>query len=83
LKVLGAGGCGAAALLAGHSLYRHAASQALPERASEPNRPFALFDVDSRELNSAGDGLDFRARVKPLVDCLKRLYAVGELLNEC
>ena len=64
--------------MAGQSLYRYAAGRASTRRAGGPNKPFGLFDVDSRELSKAGDGLDFRPRVAPLVDRLKRLYALAE-----
>jgi nicotinamidase-related amidase len=78
LKLLGAGSCGAATLLAGRSLYRYSASQASRGGTGEPKNPFGLFDVDSRELNKAGDGLGFRPRVEPLIDRLMRLYALAE-----
>jgi nicotinamidase-related amidase len=78
LKVLGAGGCGAAVVVAGRSLFRPPAGRpSLPEPAGSA-RPFGFFDVDSRELNKAGNALGFRPRVEPLVDRLKRLYALAE-----
>jgi nicotinamidase-related amidase len=77
LKLLGAGSCGASALLAG-ALYRRSAGTASADRAGRPWAPFGLFDVDCRELNRSGDGLDFRPRVAPLVDRLKQLYAAAE-----
>jgi nicotinamidase-related amidase len=78
LKVLGAGGCGAAAVVAARSLLWPAISRPSTPEAAGSARPFGLFDVDSRELNKAGNALGFRPRVEPLLDRLKRLYALAE-----
>ena len=78
LKVL-CGRLGAAAVVvAGRPLFRPPAGRpSMPEPAG-PFRPLGFFDVDSRELNKAGDALGFRPRVEPLIDRLNRLYALAE-----
>jgi nicotinamidase-related amidase len=81
LRLAGAGGCGAAALLATGSLLRRTASKQGLGKVGELDTRFGLFDVDSRELNQAGDDLQFRARVQPLVDRLDRLYSLAEERN--
>jgi hypothetical protein len=78
LTVLGAGGCGAAALWAAQPLLRRAASRLSTGPRAEPKVQFGLFDVDCRELNEAGNGLQFRERVAPLSDRLNRLYAFSD-----
>ena len=78
LKLVGAGGCGAATILATRSLFWPAASESSAAEAGKPTHRFGLFDVDSRELNAAGNGLQFRPRVEPLIDRLNRLYALSE-----
>lgn len=74
LKLVGAGGCSVAA----QPLLWCAAGEPSAKEAAAPKHPVALFDVDSRELNKAGDGLDFRPRAEPLKDRLNRLYALSE-----
>jgi nicotinamidase-related amidase len=81
LKLAGAGGCGAAALLAGGALARRVMSRPTTGEIGELDTRFGLFDVDSRELNEAGDGLQFRARVQPLLHPLNRLYDLAERRN--
>ncbi|MCE5328351.1 MAG: hypothetical protein LLG01_18270 [Planctomycetaceae bacterium] len=44
-------------------------------------RRFVFFDVDCRELADAGDGLQFRPRVKPLAGALESLYALARRLE--
>ncbi len=44
-------------------------------------RRFGFFDVDCRELADAGDGLQFRPRVKPLAGALESLYALARRLE--
>lgn len=39
---------------------------------------YGFFDVDCRELNDAGDGLQFRPRMLPLASNLHRLYECAE-----
>jgi nicotinamidase-related amidase len=78
LKLVGVGGCGAATLLAGRSLFRHVGTRSSSGDTIPPKSRFGLFDVDCRELNMAGNGLDFRPRVQPLIDPLNRLYGLSE-----
>jgi hypothetical protein len=78
LKLVGAGGCGMAGLLATHYLLKNAQSQPSTSMAGQEKHRFGLFDVDSRELNTAGTGLMFRPRVVPLTEQLNRLYALGD-----
>jgi nicotinamidase-related amidase len=54
------------------------ASRTSTAEAAGPQTRFGLFDVDSRELNAAGNALGFRPRVEPLRDRLDRLYALAE-----
>lgn len=78
LKVLGAGGCCAAAAWAGRALY-HAPNETVePVVPAGPRVPLGFFDVDSRELNASGDGLSFRERVAPIEPQLQRLYSLAE-----
>ena len=82
LKLVGAGGCcGAAALLASQSAWWPAGKGPSTEGSSERTSRFGFFDVDSRELNTARTGFQFRERVLPLADRLNRLYAVSEDRN--
>ena len=84
LKVIGAGGCGLACLggvgplLNAVEKNNEKNNEKSDEKVTKPDHPFALFDVDSRELNPAGNGFSFRQRVEPLAPQLKRLYALAD-----
>ncbi|MCE5276933.1 MAG: hypothetical protein ABFD92_10350 [Planctomycetaceae bacterium] len=44
-------------------------------------RRLGFFDVDCRELTDAGDGLQFRPRVKPLAPRLEQIYGLARRLE--